>query len=272
MQTTNSDASAFVGNVPENYDKYMVPMLMRPYAEDIATRVASHQPAKILEAAAGTGVVTEALRAVLPEAEITATDLNQDMLDRANQTRPNLNVKWQTADATAFPFPDNTFDVVVMQFGYMFLPDKVLGCKEAFRVLKPGGHYFFNVWDSLQENAMTNAIGAALTDTIEPGPPSFLNIPFGFYDPTPILAALEEAGFAESKPTWVEKESISETAREAATGMIFGSPMYGLIVENGKDPGELRDAAASALASQFGDRPMRAKMKAIVFEAVKPKA
>ena len=75
--------SVFAGSIPALYERYMVPMLFTPYAEDMAARVAATGARRVLETAAGTGVVTEALLAAMPEAEITATDLNQAMLDVA---------------------------------------------------------------------------------------------------------------------------------------------------------------------------------------------
>jgi len=73
----------FAGSVPSNYDRLMVPLIFRPYAEELASRALQLQPQRILETAAGTGVVTEALHRTLPEVEIVATDLNQPMLDVA---------------------------------------------------------------------------------------------------------------------------------------------------------------------------------------------
>ena len=61
----------------------MVPLLFRPYAEVMARARPQLRPRRILETAAGTGVVTAALASALPEAEIVATDLNQAMLDVA---------------------------------------------------------------------------------------------------------------------------------------------------------------------------------------------
>ena len=57
----------FSGSVPANYERYMVPLLFRPYAEEMAKRVKALQPRRILETAAGTGVVTAALVDALPD-------------------------------------------------------------------------------------------------------------------------------------------------------------------------------------------------------------
>src|SRR5690348_8860185 len=131
----------FSGSVPANYDQLMVPLLFRPYAEELARRGRQLNPKRLLESAAGTGAVTEELHQALPDAEIVATDLNQPMLDVAAARLSSDRVSYVAADAQALPFPDNSFDLVVCQFGAMFFPDRVRGHSEAWRVLDHGGHY-----------------------------------------------------------------------------------------------------------------------------------
>ena len=68
----------FAGSIPENYDRYLVPLIFQSYAEDVARRVAARSPKRVLEIAAGTGAVTRAMAATLPlDATCVATDLNQ---------------------------------------------------------------------------------------------------------------------------------------------------------------------------------------------------
>ena len=79
----------FAGSVPENYDRYMVPLIFEPYAADLARRAASLSPSAVLETAAGTGVVTRALAPGLsPGASYMVTDLNQPMVDYAASRQP----------------------------------------------------------------------------------------------------------------------------------------------------------------------------------------
>ena len=129
---------AFVGSIPEIYDRYLGPMLFEPYADELAGRLSGFE-GEILETAAGTGRLTRALiRAMAPGSTITATDLNEPMLARAaEEVRSDL-VSWQPADALNLPFEDGKFDAVVCQFGVMFFPDKIKAFKEAHRVLRPG--------------------------------------------------------------------------------------------------------------------------------------
>ena len=132
--------AVFIGSMPEFYDRHLGALFFQPYADDLADRLSNLTSGKLLETAAGTGIVTETLARRLPSSvHIVATDLNQPMLDHA-KTKPGAErVTYQQADALALPFPDGGFDVVVCQFGVMFFPDRQQGFREARRVLKPGG-------------------------------------------------------------------------------------------------------------------------------------
>ena len=131
----------FSGSIPAIYDRLMVPLIFAPYAELVADRAAALAPGRILETAAGTGAVTEALHRALPEAEIVATDLNEPMLEQAARRISAPNVRFLPADGLDLPFDGDSFDLVVCQFGIMFFPDKVRGNAEARRVLREGGRY-----------------------------------------------------------------------------------------------------------------------------------
>ena len=140
-EVVNIDA-VFVGSVPEFYTQYMGPMLFEPYAADLARRLKGMALAKVLETACGTGILTRALAATLPETvPITPTDLNQPMLDFAKLQPGGQRVRWQQADAQDLPFADQRFDAVVCQFGVMFFPDKPKTYREAFRVLQPDSRF-----------------------------------------------------------------------------------------------------------------------------------
>jgi ubiquinone/menaquinone biosynthesis C-methylase UbiE len=145
---TDDRIAAFAGTLAEFYDRYLVPLIFAPYAELVADRAKGLRPHRVLETAAGTGVVTEALLRALPmNAAITATDLNQQMIDRGKAGPDMERVLWQQADAMKLPFSDAAFDLIVCQFGVMFFPDKRASFRESFRVLAPGGTFSFLVWE-----------------------------------------------------------------------------------------------------------------------------
>jgi ubiquinone/menaquinone biosynthesis C-methylase UbiE len=262
---TASD-TVFAGSIPAIYDQYMVPLLFAPYAEVVAQRAKALAPRNILETAAGTGVVTEALHRALPTAEIVATDLNQPMLDQAAQRVTAANVRFQQADALALPFEDGSFDLVVCQFGIMFFPDKVAGNAEARRVLRDGRHYLLVIWDAIERNVATRAAGAAVGEMF-PGDNDafFARIPFSYHDTAAIERDLVAAGFTEIAIETVELRSRAASARDAAVGLVQGTPMRSEIEQ--RDPQLLEpatDAAARGLLQFEGlsglDAPMSAHL------------
>jgi ubiquinone/menaquinone biosynthesis C-methylase UbiE len=121
----NSDKD-FTGSIPQLYETYLVPLIFEPYAADCASRLAQRSATmtRVLEIAAGTGVLTRALAAALPKhVSIVATDLNQPMLAHAAARGTPRPVGWHQADALNLPFDDAAFDAVICQFGFMFFPD-----------------------------------------------------------------------------------------------------------------------------------------------------
>jgi SAM-dependent methyltransferase len=256
---TQANDSLFTGSIPALYDRCLGPMLFRPYALDMAARAAALGPGRLLETAAGTGIVTEALAAALPKAEIVATDLNQAMLDVAMGRGLPARVSFRAADAQALPFPDGGFDLLVCQFGAMFFPDRVGAYREARRVLRPGGRFLFNVWDSLAHNPVSALLGEAVASLFPGDPPSFFRrVPFGYHDTAQIEADLRAAGFADIAIETVTRTSRVD-ARAAAIGLCQGSPMGNEIEARGGDPEAVATLAAEALASVDGkEMPMSA--------------
>ena len=253
--------SAFAGSIPALYDRYLGPLLFAAFAADLAARAAALGPKRILETAAGTGIVTEALASALPDAEIIATDLNQAMLDVAAGRVAAANVRFEAADAQSLPFPDAGFDLVVSQFGVMFFPDRIGAYREVKRVLKPGGAFLFNAWDAVEENPVTAAVAGTLQAWFPPGAESFFRrVPFGYHDKARIEADLRAAGFAEVAIETLRPVS-RVSARDAAIGLCQGTPLRAEIEQHGLDLDAATDAAAAALASFDGaDTPMSANV------------
>ena len=258
--------AAFSGSVPEAYDRYLVPLLFEPYAEDLARRAARLAPGNILEIAAGTGVVTRRLAEALPEARITATDLNPDMLAFVRPLE-SARVALSVADAQALPFADKLFDLIVCQFGYMFVPDRALAYREAARVLRPGGQILFNVWDDIGDNDAANAVNLALAEAFPDDPPRFLERgPFSYHDHALIETELDAAGFDDIAIERVELASPHADPGGAVAGFIKGSPMAADLAE--RDPAIVSaaiDRARQAIAGRLRDGPLR--MAALVVSA-----
>jgi SAM-dependent methyltransferase len=260
-----SSDTAFAGSIPEYYDRCLGPFIFEPYAADLAARAAELRPGRILETAAGTGIVTAALARALPEAEIVATDLNPEMLAVAAGKLPSGRATFAPADAQSLPFGDGGFDLVVCQFGAMFFPDRIAAYREARRVLRPGGTFLFSVWDRLEANPASQTIAEAVAALFPDDPPSFLGrVPFGYHDKAAIEADLRAAGFTSVEAETVAKRSRGDP-REVAPGLCQGSPLRAEIEARAPDRlGEATEAALAALVRRHGD-PVDAPMSAHVF-------
>ena len=249
---TATDA-LFAGSIPALYHDHLGPLLFAPYARDLARRTAALNPRRILETAAGTGIVTEALLDAASQAGIVATDLNQAMLDVAAARIDSTRVEFRQADAQALPFADAGFDAVVCQFGVMFFPDRIGAYKEARRVLAPGGAFLFNVWDSLDENPVSKAVAETVAGLFPDDPPSFLSrTPFGYHDKARIEADLRAAGFTGIETETVRLRSAVPSARDAAFGLTHGSPLRAEIEAHGEGALERATDAVVATLSRLG--------------------
>ena len=269
----SDDNAAFVGSVPENYDRFLGPLFFFPFADDLAARLPVSPGVRVLEAACGTGIVTSRLwNRLQGQGSLVATDLNDPMLAHARtRVREATGLEWRQADATKFPFPGASFDVVVCQFGIMFFPDKAAGAREAFRVLRPGGTWLFNVWDVIERNTVARITQATLEAVFPVDPPQFYRIPFSFPDPAVITGMLAEAKFTDVRWEYVDKTGESPTAADAAIGLIEGNPIGAQITA--RRPGgvaEVEAALVKNLVAELGDRPLRTPLRALVFSARRP--
>jgi SAM-dependent methyltransferase len=256
----------FAGSIPKLYETYLVPLIFEPYAVDLVNRLAARSLTRLLEIAAGTGVVTRTLASVLPESvSIVATDLNQSMLDQASARGTERPVEWRQADAMQLPFRDGTFDAVVCQFGVMFFPDKAKAFSEARRVLSPGGVFIFNVWDRIEENEFADTVTTALESLFPEDPPRFLaRTPHGYYTRPTIERDLASGGFAASAQiATIAARSRATSAGIPAIAYCQGTPLRNEIEAGGASRlGEATDLAAEAIAQRFGRGPVDGKIQA----------
>ena len=261
----------FQGTIPKNYDRYLGPVIFEPFARDMARRLVDRKIHSLLEIACGTGIATRHLRNTLPSTvAIIATDLNSDMFEFAkSKFRDGEQVHWQQADASALPFPNESFDAVVCQFGLMFVPDKAAAMRESHRVLRRGGVFLFNVWDSLDANPFGKIAHTTIASFFDRDPPKFYEIPFSLYDAKLVGDLLRDAGFAEIESFSETKPCRSRSAGDFATGLVHGNPVGTEAKERGVNPDELIEAVAKRLAEQFGAAPVESTMRAIVWKAVK---
>lgn len=262
------DPTRFLGSIPEHYDTGLGPVIFAGPADVAARLAASHRPSRVLETAAGTGIVTRRVRDMLPaESVVVATDLNAAMLEISRgKFRAGENVTFHAVDATDLPFADGEFDVVLCQFGVMFFPDKDKAYREARRVLAPGGHYIFSVWDTVDHNRFGRVVADVMRSVSDVDPPPFMNVPFGYAAIDPIKASLLASGFDGLRVELVRMQGAIDDFDRFASGLVFGSPLVDQIRARGFEPDDLRRAVAQSLRHEFGEAES-APLQFMVFDA-----
>lgn len=262
--------AAFEGSIPANYERYLGPFLFEPYALDLVSRLQDKKYFDILEIACGTGRVTKHLARSVKHDRLTATDLNADMINVAKEMVHDKHMKWMSADAMDLPFDDGSFDLVVMQFGIMFFPDKEKGLKEAYRVLRNGGKLIYNTWNKVETNEVIHEGRLIIESYFVDNPPIFYNVPFSMYDDRELTTITRRAGFKSITTTLVKKEGISPSAMDLAKGIVEGNPVYLAICERSPSLiNIIKDHIERVIIEKFGDKPVKSALQAWVVEGIK---
>lgn len=252
--------------MPAAYERYLVPVVFRPFADDLAARAAALRPRRVLELAAGTGVLTARLLDAVPSAEVTATDLNEAMVSLGSTRAPGA--EWRQADAQRLPFPDGGFDLLVCQFGVMFFPDRVAAFAEVRRVLGPGGRFLFNTWGPFETHGFEVALQAGLERAFPVDPPRFFQrVPHGYADPATVAADLTAAGFTVEAEQELTLQGRAPSTADLATGYLTGTPVRAAVEDRTDDTAAVRSTVVEEMTARLGPGPVTAPMTAYVFRA-----
>ena len=251
--------------MPDAYDRYLAPSVFRPFAVELAARAASLAPRRVLEIAAGTGVLTAELLAALPDAHVTATDLNEPMVRYGAGQAPGAD--WQQADAQALPFDDEQFDLVACQFGVMFFPDKPGAFAEIRRVLTADGRLLMSTWGPVDTHDFAEALVAGVERAFPADPPTFVaRVPHGYPDVGQVTADLAAGGLEVVAAESVTLTGHAESAADVAAGFCTGTPLR-MAIESRGDLAVATEAVGTEMTARMGPGPVSAEMVAYFIEA-----
>jgi len=216
------EAFKFTGQDAEYYDHYLGPILFEPYGRYLASKIDIAGVGSVLEVASGTGRVTKHIRKALPASiKLIASDISSDMLAIAKRELPDDNIRFMVEDAQNLSFPDNSFDLVICQFGMMFLPDKKRGFDEIYRVLKPGGKFMFFTWDdTLNMPIIKLMINETIVPNFDGEDTTRFFTPFSLHDTAQLERFLIDAGFREAKSEQVALTSGAPSAENVVDGFL----------------------------------------------------
>ena len=165
-----------VGDIAQNYERYFVPAIFRPWAEDVINRAALRSGERVVDLACGTGIVSRlAAERVGVGGKVVGLDINPAMLQVAS-SQPNAGaaIDWRQASADAIPFPDGSFDVALCQQALQFFPDRVAALAEMHRVLAVGGRLVASTWRDVQHCPGYCALADAMERYVGPEPATFI--------------------------------------------------------------------------------------------------
>jgi len=149
---------------------------------------------RVLDVCCGPGMLSAG--ALERGAESVGLDFSVEAVERARKLVPEG--RFERGDAQALPFPTGHFDAVLCGYGLMHLPEPAAALREMLRVLRPGGRAALSVWDAtgFGFGLVYEAVRArGSMDFTLPHGPDF----FQFGSPERMLAALAEAGFADTE-------------------------------------------------------------------------
>ena len=209
------------------YEEFFVPALFQEWADRVAEAAQLRPNDRVLDVACGTGALTRAVDARVASAgSVVGLDLNPGMLAVAARVAPHL--QWHRGTAESLPYPDQTFDVVVSQFGLMFFQNRHASLLEMRRVLVPGGRLALAVWASLDDTPVYGAEVALLERMAGPRAADALRAPFVLGDPLQLAALVADAGFAT-----VQVTSQQGRARFPSIRFLVGADLTGWLPMHG---------------------------------------
>jgi len=181
-------------NPAESYERFFVPSIGKPLAEDLVRQADLRLGERVLDVACGTGIVARlAAEKVGPEGSASGLDVVPAMLAVARSVAPTSTpIAYYHASAEAMPLPDDAFDVVLCQMGLQFIEEKVVALKEMRRVLAPGGRLILNVPGPRAD--LFAALADAMARTIGAQAAGFVNHVFSLHDTKEIRELMSDAG------------------------------------------------------------------------------
>jgi ubiquinone/menaquinone biosynthesis C-methylase UbiE len=220
-------AYKFTTGDAENYDFYLGPLIFEPYGEYLATQIDTTNLSSVLELACGSGRVTTHILKVLPnDVEFWATDISGDMLDIAKGKLGDYHINYAVEDIQNLSFAVDTFDLVICQFGLMFLPDKMKGLKEIYRVLKPGGKLMLFTWDdTLNIPLFKLLINDLMLPYFEGEDTTRFFVPFSLHDPQQLAGWLQDTGFKEAESKNIKLMSGNVSHEHIESGIFRKHPL-----------------------------------------------
>ncbi len=240
-------------SAPEAYERYLVPALFAPWAEQLVDAAEIAAGDRVLDAGCGTGVAARrAAERVGDAGAVVGLDVNEGMLDVAEgtATEGGASVEWRCGDVTDLPFPDGAFDAVLCQQALQFVTDPAAALREFRRVLRPGGRVAVSVWRPVEYNPAYVELAALLDRLVGDDAGAMMRSPFPDWDGDDLRSLAREADLDGTRVA-VEVGSVRyPSAAEFVRREAASSPLAARLTA--VDP-EVRETLVREVATALGD-------------------
>ncbi len=204
----NQPPSGPTSNPAQTYEDYFVPYQFRPWTEELLERANPQPGERVLDVACSTGIVARMVaQRTNGQVQLAGLDVSPAMLEvaRSAAIREGVEITWHEGSASALPFPDRSFDLVVVQQGLQFFPDKAAAAGEMYRVLDIGGRAVTSTWTELANNPFFEVFAGVIQKHL--GTPA-MHTPFSLGDQATLRSLFVDVGFGA-----IEIERVRRTVR-----------------------------------------------------------
>ena len=249
----------FVGNVPENYEHYLVPSIFGPWATDLV-EIAQLRPDEcVLDIACGTGIVARtAARLVGSAGGVIGLDVSPPMLAAARSiaAAEGLSIDWREGSATKLPLSDAACDVVLCQQGLQFFPDRPAALREMHRVLRSRGRLALSVWAGIDRSPGFAVLAEALAHRIGTEAGALMTSgPFALSRAEELRSLVANANFRDVDIRTATKLLQYPSSQEFVLRYVAGSALGGFYATaNESAQFALLDDVSQALSQYVDDR------------------
>jgi ubiquinone/menaquinone biosynthesis C-methylase UbiE len=222
-------------SVPENYQRFFVPVIGRPLAEDLLKEAGLESGQRVLDVGCGTGVVTRlAAEKVGREGQVVGLDINPGMLAVAKAvTPPVLAIEWHEAGADALPLADGSFDVVLCQLSLQFMPDQSAALSEMYRVLAADGRLVLNVPGPA--GPLFETLAKAMSHHVAPEAANFVRAVFSLHEESEVESLVEGVGFRDVDVHAYTRELLLPDAKDFLWRYVGSTPLAGVVANTSKE-------------------------------------
>lgn len=227
------------------YESLFVPALFGQWAPRVSDLAQLQPGQRVLDVACGTGTLArEAAARVGPGGYVAGIDPGAGMVAVARELAPD--VDWHTGVAERIPFPDDSFDAVVSQFGLMFFSDRDEAVREMVRVLKPEGTLVVAVWASLASTPAYAAEAELFHRLAGPEAGNAVRAPYALGDADTLATLLRRNGLARPDVRTVRGEARFASIRVMVEADLRGwLPVMGVHLAEAQIENILLEAQAA---------------------------